>query len=179
MIARIIGLIHWLRLHPISMATIVYGLGVGVWFLVTPADALNNRQGLLIGAGIISPASKAGAAPALRFTAPSLSDTYDPDFPRRGLGETAAQIRMTGGGVLSNFWLKILTTNVPASGSLVATVRINGADTALTCQVFGTAQCNSGPATVNVPNGARLSVAFASDFPDSGAMAFTYSMLLD
>jgi hypothetical protein len=181
MIVRAIHFIHWIRRFPLSMATIVYGVGVGVWFLVTPAGALNNRQSILTG-GFYVGLTKSGPSitrQPLVYTAPGLLYAYGPDEPALGRGEQAAQLRMTGGGVLSSLWVKVITQSVPTSGSLVATVRINGADTALTCQVFGTGQCQSGAATVAVPNGARMAVAVAHDFVNEDRIALTYSMLLD
>ena len=68
------------------------------------------------------------------FTGPGWTTTTAPDYPDTGEGEAATQIRMAA-GTLKNLRVHVQTQNVPSGGSLIATVRINGADTALTCTV--------------------------------------------
>jgi hypothetical protein len=86
---------------------------------------------------------------------------------------------MTGGGVLSKLWVRVTTATVPTSGNLTVMVRVNGADTALNCTVLGTGQCRTGSTSVNLPGGARLAIRIANTFPDSGNVAYSYTMLLD
>ena len=154
-------------------AAAALSLALGFLFLAPqPAGALNNRQQLLLGGNSTTQSST-------RYTSPGFGNQFTADFPSTGLGEQAASARMVGGGVLSNFWVRIYTTNVPTSGSFTVTVRINGVATALTCTLFGTGQCQSGAATVNIANGARLAIEATNDFPDSGNITYSYSLLLD
>jgi hypothetical protein len=59
-------------------------------------------------------------------------------------------------------------------------VRINGADTALTCSIMaGAGQCRTGATSVSVPNGALLTVRLDNGFVGAGNFSYTYTMLLD
>jgi len=56
----------------------------------TPARALDDGQQVLVG-------GSSGGAAGVRYSSPGLANVYGPDFPGAGLGEQAAQIRMTAG----------------------------------------------------------------------------------
>ena len=165
--------IHGLRQIPLSAAVMALGLSLAVWSLVTPpAGALSNAQQLLSGG-----TSTVGGSTV--WGAPGMQNSFGNDFPAAGKGEQATQIRMTGGGVLRSLWVRVVTETVPSSGSLTMMVRINGADTALTCTLAGAGQCQSGAAIVNVPNGARLAVRQVNNFVGAGFLTFNYTMILD
>jgi hypothetical protein len=165
---------HNIRLHHAAYAAaalLLFALGLS---LLAPrsAEALNNRQQLLLGGNSTTQNST-------RYTSPGFGNQFTADFPSTGLGEAAASARMVGGGVLSSLWVRIYTQTVPSSGSFTVTVRINGAPTTLTCTLFGTGQCQSGAASVNIANGARLAVEVTNDFVNSGNVTYAYSLLLD
>jgi hypothetical protein len=167
-------IIHRLGHLPLGAAVLAVGVGVAAWFLAAPpAGALNNRQQILYGGNTVSPVDT-------HFTSPGFGNgKLGPDFPATGLGEQSLQLRMSGGGVLSLLWVRLTTATTPSSGSFTVTVRINGADTALTCTLFSSGQCQTGATTVNIPNGARLSLSVSNNFVGSGNMSYTYTMLLD
>jgi hypothetical protein len=164
---------RWLRYIPFKTPAVIAGLGLAVWLLAAPqAGALSNRQQILIGGG-----SFGGVSPI--YTSPGLANLYGQDFPSTGKGETAAQARMSGGGVLSVLFVRLQTQNVPSSGSLTVTVRVNGADTAMTCTVGGSGQCAYTASTVTINNGDRLAIQVTNDFTGAGNLAFNYSLLFD
>jgi hypothetical protein len=167
------AIIQRLRYVSFGAAVMALGVALAVWSLAPPpAGALNNRQQILTGGG-------SQTQGGLSWTAPGFSNVFGNDFPSAGAGETAAQLRMSGGGVLSLLWVRVNTATVPTSGNLTVMVRVNGADTTLTCTVLASGQCQSGAASVTIPNGARLAVRIANTFPDSGNVAYSYTMLLD
>ena len=165
-------ILQWLRNIPFKTPIMMAGMGLAVWFLAAPpAEALNNRQQLLLGGG-----NWGGVSPV--FSAPGMPIVGN-DFPSAGMGETGVQVRMSGGGVLSVLFVRLRTQNVPSSGSLTVMVRINGADTAMTCQVFGSGQCAFTASTVTINNGDRLALRITNDFVGAGSLIVSYSMLLD
>ena len=139
--------------------------------LAGPAAALDDGQQILAG-------GTSGSGAGVRYGAPGLANTYNLDFPDTGLGEVAAQIRMTE-GKLSKFRVSVATQGNATSGSVTVTVRLNEADTVLTCTV-GTdgGDCGSGAKSVNVVNGDRLAVEVDSTL-DQGFFAYSYTMLYD
>lgn len=58
------------------------------------------------------------------------------------------------------------------------TVRISGADTALTCTVFGTSNCNSN-AEVAVRRNDRLAIQIITTLVDEGNFTPSYTLLYD
>ena len=115
-----------------------------------------------------------GAAFANGFTGPGWTTTLAPDYPDTGEGEAAIQIRLPA-GTLSNLRVHVQTQNVPSSGSLIVMVRINGADTALTCSVTTTGDCTS-TASVAIKDNDRLALEITNSFPDEGNWTLTYSI---
>jgi hypothetical protein len=168
------AVVYRLRHIPFSAAVMVLGLGLALWsFAAPPAGALNNRQQILSGG------SSLNSTITTAWGAPGLQNAVTDDWPAAGLGERSTQIRMSGGGVLSLLWVRITTQNVPSSGSLTVTVRVNDADTTLTCTVLASGQCQTGAASVTIPNGARLAVRLDNAFVGAGNFSYTYTMLLD
>lgn len=151
-------------------------LTIGLWIPAAlapiPAFALGDTMQLLSGGGTF-------ADPGTGFTSPGLVYVYGPNDFGTNKGERAAQLVMPA-GILSALRVRVLTQQNPSSGALTVTVRLNGADTPLTCSTVGTATCHTPPgASANVSNNARLSVKIANTFVGAGNLSFTYSFLFD
>ena len=159
----------WARRSGRPLAAIV--LAGAVLTAATPARALDDGEQLLVG-------GNSGSAGGIRYTAPGLANIYGADFPGTGLGEQAAQIRMTA-GTLEKLRVNVVTQGNATSGNVAVTVRINEADTVLTCTV-GTAggDCGSGGKSIAIANGDKLAVEVASTL-DAGFWSFTFSMIYD
>lgn len=113
----------------------------------------------------------------VQFTGPGMSNVYTPDFPNTGLGEQAASIRFPAGS-LSNLRVNVVTSSAPSSGMFRARVRINGADTTLSCMVTGTGICTRVPAIVVHAND-LVTLKVENTFVGSGSLAWTASMEFD
>jgi len=149
----------------VVVAALVAGPGVRA------AAALEDGQQLLTG-------GNSGSGASTRFTAPGLGNLYGVDFPGTGLGEAAAQIRMTA-GVVSKLRVSIVTEGTQDSGTVTAMVRLNGANTELTCSVgIAGGDCGSGGKSFAVLNGDQMAVRIVSTY-NEGAWTFTYSLLYD
>lgn len=136
-----------------------------------PAHAVDDGQQLLVG-------GTSGSGAGVRYGAPGLANTYNDDFPGTGLGEQAAQIRMTA-GTLGKFRASVVTQGNATSGTVTVTVRINEVDTVLTCTV-GTmgGDCGTGGKSIAIANGDRLAVQIDSTL-DQGFFTYTYTMIYD
>ena len=162
-----------LRHVPMAAAVTVLVAGLGVWLLATPpARAVVDTAHLISGGSNQSEGVTA-------WTAPGLANTYTTDFPSAGLGESSAQLNMPA-GTLSRLRVKVTTAAAPASGSFTLMVRVNGADTTLTCSVAGTGQCNAGNKVKGLLNNSLLAIRTSNTFTGTGgSIGYTYSMLLD
>ena len=135
--------------------------------LFIAAPTVSQAAQVLSGGGVM-------ADPGVAFTSPGLL-LYDANIPVPGAGEKAVQLRMPP-GTLSRLRVRVITGNVPSSGSLSVTVRINGADSVLTCSVAGTGNCsNAGSVTLPTAN-KRLSIRIANGLVAAGNTAFTYTV---
>jgi hypothetical protein len=113
----------------------------------------------------------------LSYAGPGMSNVFGADFPNTGLGEQAASIRMPAGS-LSRLRVNVVTQNTPSSGFLRVMLRINGANTTLTCIVTGTGICNRNPA-VAVPNNAMVTFRASNNFVGSGLVTWSATMEFD
>jgi hypothetical protein len=156
---------------PLATSATVLMAGLGCWLLATPrAGALVDTAHVLSGGGTIG-------AQTL-FTSPGNSTAIGIDFPAAGLGEIGAQVLMPA-GTLSKLRVKITTETAPSSGALTVMVRVNGADTVLTCQLAATGQCSSGNKVKGLANNSPLAIRVANNLVDSGQVAYTYSLQFD
>jgi len=152
-------------------AMFMAGIGFGGWLLAaTPAGALIDSQQLLAGGNSMAEGTTA-------FTSPGFANQFCTDCPGPGLGEKSVQLRMPA-GVLSALRLKLTTATAPASGTFSVTVRKNGADTALTCQVTATGACNAN-GNVTFATNDKLAVRVSNNFTGSGLMGYSYTLLFD
>jgi hypothetical protein len=153
-------------------AMLVAGTVFGAWLLAAPpAGALNDTQQLLAGGDFVA------EGVVTLFTSPGLARSYDINTPGIGLGESAAQLRMPG-GVLSALKVKLTTATAPSSGTFSVSVRINGGNTLLTCQIAATGTCNA-IANVTVANNSRLAVRVSNTFIGAGNMGYSYTLLFN
>ena len=143
-------------------ATLMIGQG--------PAAALDDARQVLTAGGSLTQG-------ATLFTAPGLYTAYTADFPNTGQGESAASIRMPAGSMTA-LRVHVVTTNAPSSGSFRARLRINGADTALTCQTMGTGSCTS-QQVVTIHTNDLLAIMVSNTFVGSGTMGWTATMEFD
>ena len=90
-----------------------------------------------------------------------------PSGPGTGFGESFAQTPFPA-GTLSKLRVRLITQNVPTSGSLTAMVRVNGADSTLTCTLTETGVCTSGNKTKAVNNNGLVALQITSDLADAG-----------
>jgi len=155
-----------LRHVPLGPFGKVMGIGMGIWLLVTPAAAQQVLSGM-----------NSTTENSTRFTAPGGGNQFTADFPGAGLGEQAAQILMRA-GTLSKLKVRVTTATVPSSGTFSVMVRVNGIDTALTCSVAATGQCSTGTKTKALANNSLLAIRASNNFVDAGALAYTYTLLL-
>jgi len=145
--------------------------GLAGWLLATPpVRALVDGQQLLSGL-------QSATENSTRFTAPGGGNQFLTDFPGAGLGEQAASIRMPAGTV-GALRVNVTTQNVPDSGTFSVMVRLNGADTLLTCQVAGTGFCTK-LANVTVRNNDLLAIRASNNFVNAGSMTYSYTMTYD
>jgi hypothetical protein len=139
--------------------------------MARPATALDDGEQLLIG-------GTSGSGSGVRYGAPGLANTYNDDFPATGLGEMAAQVRMAG-GTLRKFRASIVTSGDETSGTVAVMVRVNEADTLLTCSVgIGGGDCGSGGKTIAIAPGDKLAVRVSSTL-DTGFWTYSYTMFYD
>jgi hypothetical protein len=128
------------------------------------AHALSDTRQLLV-------AGTSQVEGGLSFAGPGMSNVFGENFPGTGLGEQAGSIRMPAGS-LSRLRVNVVTQNAPASGFLRVMLRINGANTTLTCIVTGTGTCNRNPA-VAVPNNAMVTFRVSNNFVGSGFISWS------
>jgi len=162
-----------LRLRDLAPCPVVKVLGVGLTLgllTASPVRALDDAQQLLSGGSSMGEGS-------IIFTSPGMSNQFGTDFPGTGLGSQAAQLRIPK-GTLRDLRVSVTTQNVPSSGSATVTVRLNGADTLLTCSVNGTGYCTS-TKSVSIPTGGLVALRVQNTFVGSGLAAYTYSLVYD
>ena len=159
--------------HVSVVTAALLGVGLGAWLFAAPsARALVDTAHVVGGGGAVGEATT-------NFQSPGLGNIYSNDFPAAGLGESAAQMLMPA-GTLSKVRVKITTTTAPSSGAFTLMVRVNGADTVLTCQIpFGSTQCSTGNKTKGLLTNSPLAVRVTNNFVSSGNIAFTYTMQFD
>jgi hypothetical protein len=163
-----------LRHASITAAVMLSVISFGAWVLTVPtARAVPDTSQLITGG-----ATTIEGPGVTRFTAPGFANVLTADFPATGLGEQAAAVRMTA-GTLSKFRASVTTASAPSGGTFTLMVRVNGADTPLTCSVTGTGTCSAGNKVRALNNSAVLAVRIVNDLDGGGNVAFTYSMLLD
>jgi len=160
----------------LGLGSIFSVAGFGLALLLSahsPADALSNKFTILTGG------FNQGQNISTVYTAPGLTAAFNPDYPDTGEGEGAVQLRMHQ-GELSYLRVKLVTQNIPSGGSLVVTVRINGADTALTCTLTASGNCGTGKSTkVAISKNDKLAIEIDSDLADEGNFVLTYTLLFD
>lgn len=155
-----------------ALGLAVFAAGLTTSLLApSPAFALDDTKQLLTGGN-----SLGGASPV--FTAPGLGNIYGLNFPKTNDGERAAQVRMPA-GTLGLFRVQVRTEKVPTSGILKVTVRLNGLNTALGCQVSSTGTCSTGATTVAVADDDKLAIRVENTLVDPGFTTFSYSMTFD
>jgi hypothetical protein len=106
------------------------------------------------------------------FTGSFSISTTSPD------AEKIVQTRLPA-GTLSKLKLSVFFSSMGGSGTVM--IRLNGADTPLTCTATAagkTGSCNSN-ATVNVPNNAKLSVRVTNTSGNGSGALFNYSLQFD
>jgi hypothetical protein len=152
----------------VAAATLA-GVGLGAWlFGGPPARALEDAAQIITGGG---------SAGGTIFMVPSGSQ-YGPDSPGPGLGESSASVPFPS-GTLSKLRVNLTTGNVPTGGSLTVMVRVNGADTNLTCTLTASGICTSGNKAKALNNNALVALRVVSDLTDAGGQNLTYSLQLD
>lgn len=93
--------------------------------------------------------------------------------------EPATQIRMPK-GKLTGLKVSMGTENVPDAGVFSVTVRINGADTALSCSLTAAGFCNSpSMAKVSLAANDRLTVRVLANLNGASTVVYTYSLLFN
>jgi hypothetical protein len=171
-------LIEKLRHVPVVASATVLATGLGVWLLATPpVRAIDNPLQIIAGGSSQAEGSTQGGT-VTNWTSPGLANVFGPDFPNTGLGEQSAQLNMPA-GTLSRLRVRVTTQNAPSSGTFTLMVRVNGADTQLTCTLNGTGECNAGNKVKGLNNNSLLAVRASNNFVGSGTFAWNYSMLLD
>jgi len=156
-----------------SRNSLLMTIGLAAVLSITAAvstQALDNARQLLV-------AGNAQGEAATQFAGPGMSNVYGVDFPNTGQGEQAASIRMSAGS-LSNLRVNVVTATVPASGMLRVKLRINGADTAMTCMVTGTGICNRTSA-VSVATNDLVTLMVYNTFVGSGVLSWTATIEYD
>jgi hypothetical protein len=146
-------------------AAALAGVGLGAWlFAGLPARALVDTAHIL--AGKVEVGGEA-------FVIPSGSAV---DI---GLGESFAQVPFPA-GTLSKLRARLMTTNVPAGGSLSVMVRVNGADTNVTCSVAAAGGiCTSGNKAKALNNNALVALRITSDLVAAGNTFVFYTLQFD
>lgn len=110
------------------------------------------------------------------FACPGGSQSFQPNTPGAGLGETAAQVRFPA-GTITGMRISAIT-NVPATGGNVEFVlRVNGTDTPLTCQLSGSGDCDTASASLTVSDDDRVCVKATNNLAGVGLSYFTFSFL--
>jgi hypothetical protein len=91
--------------------------------------------------------------------------------------ENQVQMRMSPGTV-SKLRVTMRTIGtLTGSGQLTATVRINGANTTVTCQMSAAGDCDSGTASVAVADDDRLTVMISNNFSGSPTIVVQWTLL--
>ena len=149
----------------------VLGVGLSVWLLAAPpAAALEDTALVLMG-------GQATTGGQTRFLAPGTPFNQTADFPGVGLGEQSVQLRLPK-GQLRDLRVNLTTETVPTGGSFTLMVRVNGANTLLTCSVAATGDCNS-TKKVNLAAGSRVAIRTVNTLTDAGNTIFTYTLIYD
>ena len=112
------------------------------------------------------------------WTSPGLSNVYGNDFPETGAGESSAQMRMPE-GILRRLRVSLKDRN-QTSGTVTVMVRLNGADTALTCTVNVVGICGT-PAGVEVAMNAGdlLAIRVDNNLTNEDGVLLTYTIQFD
>jgi hypothetical protein len=139
----------------------------------TPAVALPNGEQLMSGGGQFDTVN------ATVYSAPGVATVFDSGT---AMEERAAQIFIWP-GTLKRLRVKVRVDAPPTAGALIATVRMNGAPTAMTCTIpFNVFMGSFGLCGFN-PNvaigGGWLAVQIADNFVGVSDMAVTYSFVYD
>jgi hypothetical protein len=151
-------------------AAALAGAGLGAWlFAGPPARALENNSQIISG-GV-------GIGGGTVFVTPS-GPGNSADFPSAGIGESVAQAPFPA-GTLSKLRVKLFTQNVPTGGSLSVMVRVNGADTTLTCSLTASGVCTSGNKTKSVNNNGLVALRLTSDLTDAAHTQVSYTLQFD
>ena len=160
-----------LRRIPIATSATVLMAGLGIWLLATPrAGALDDTSQVLTGGHLMQ-------AGQIVLTSPGYTQAQaESDFNNQG--EAFVQLLMPA-GTLSKLRVKVTTATAPTSGSFTLMVRVNGADTNLTCTVNGPGTCSTGTKVKALANNSRLAIKTTSNFVDAGTIGYTYTMQLD
>jgi hypothetical protein len=138
------------------------GMGLGAWlFAAPPVRALEDTAQIIAGSG--------SAGTGTIFAAPSGSQY---------VAEAPASVPFPS-GTLSKLRVNLTTQNVPTGGSVSVTVRVNGADTNVTCSLAASGICTSGNKAKALNNNALVALRVTSDLADAGTQNFTYSFQLD
>lgn len=152
-----------------SIGTIL-GAVAAVTIATSPAAALDDARQLL------SAGTSQGEG-STQFSAPGMSNVYGADFPNTGQGENAASIRVPA-GTCRNLRVNVQAASAPMSGSFRARLRVNGADTPLTCTTTGTGTCNSAQ-SVAVATNDKVTIKVSNTFVGSGNLAWTATLEFD
>jgi hypothetical protein len=160
-----------LRHVPMGLSATVLMAGLGCWLLAAPlARALDDTSQVLTGGHLM-------AAGQIVLTSPGFTQAQaESDFSNQG--EAFVQMLMPA-GTLTRLRVKVTTETAPSSGSFKLMVRINGADTNMTCNVTGPGMCTTGTKVKTIPNNARLAIKTTSDFVDAGTIGYTYTIQFD
>ncbi|MEJ8570253.1 hypothetical protein [Microbaculum marinum] len=155
-----------------TAAALGFGLALTL-VAAAPAAALDNGTQVLTGG------FNQGPNVDTIFTSPGMTTALPPDYPSTGQGETAVQVRMPAGD-LSNLRVHVVTQTIPVSGNLRVNLRINGANTVLTCKVTGTGDCATKKSkVVSIGKGDLLAIRIRSTLVDEGNFTLTYSFEFD
>jgi hypothetical protein len=146
------------------------GMAFGAWILSpTPSGALVDTHQVLTGGGLTT-------AGLTQYTSPGFPFVFY-STQQSGKGESMAQLRMPA-GQLSALRVKVTAVTEPETGILTLTVRKNGLNTILTCEVSGSGNCTAaGP--VSFAANDRLSIRVINNFDGSGQVGYSYTLLFD
>jgi hypothetical protein len=143
-------------------AAALAGVSLGAWlFAGPPARALEDTAHIIVGL--------AGVGGGTGFLSPSGG----------GFNTEAKSQTPFPAGTLSKLRVKLTTDNVPTGGSFTLMVRVNGADTNLTCSLTASGICTSGNKAKALNNNGLVGIRIDSDLTDAGGTAVTWSFQLD
>jgi hypothetical protein len=143
-------------------ASALGGVALGAWlFAAPPVRALEDTAHIIMGG--------TGIANGSSFVSP-LGNGYG--------NEAKAQTPFSA-GTLSKLRVKLTTDNVPTAGAVTVVVRVNGADTNVTCSLTASGICTSGNKAKALNNNALVSMRITNDLTDAGGTVVTWSFQLD